>query len=109
MFDVATLQETLAVARDAALILLAVEGLLLATLTLLLFRAAVRGLRRLVPRMYLFMLDAQRTTSRVCGSIQRAMALMCAPFVWLNNVSANLALFARRLHAFFGSASPKGR
>jgi len=109
MFDVATLQETLAIARDAALILLAVEGLVLATLILLLFRAVVRGLRRFVPRVSLFMRNAQRMTSRICGGIQRAMALMCVPFVWLNKASAKLVSVTRRLHAFFGSASSKGR
>jgi hypothetical protein len=109
MFDATALQQTLAIARDAALILLALEGLLVGAAALLLIRATARGLRSLVPQFKLFMHKAQRTSSQVRGVIERAMLLLCMPFIWLNRASVQLTALARRLHALFGSAQPKGR
>jgi hypothetical protein len=45
----------------------------------------------------------------VRGVIERAMLLLCMPFIWLNRASVQLTALARRLHALFGSAQPKGR
>lgn len=96
--------EEIAIARDAAVILLCLEAILLLIVPLYLFGKASKELRHLMPRVRPWMHHLRDRQERVSVGVARTMAAIRAPFVRLDAISA-------RLHALIKSgrgAAKKG-
>jgi hypothetical protein len=76
--------------RDGALILLALEGFVLCIVPLLVLYYITRGLRQLMPRVVPAMRRAHEAVRSVQSYVERAMSAICAPFIWLARVSAQV-------------------
>jgi len=109
MLDVEMLQQILHIARDVAVILLALEGLVAGAIVFLVMHAILRGLRQLVPQTVRYIAKAQHAVALARHAIQRGATFVCAPFVWLNRASAQVRALANRLNAVFTGFSAKGR
>jgi len=76
--------------RDGALILLALEGLVLGALPLLVLYYLTRGLRKLLPQVVPALRRAQEGMRRAQAVIERIMAALRAPFLWGHSTIAGL-------------------
>ncbi len=82
--------EILSVAGKWATILLALEAFLISLLPLFILYQMVRGLRRLVPKVAPTLRSVHQAMVRVSRGIQRAMAILAAPFIWGSSFMARL-------------------
>lgn len=79
--------ETVAIARDIAIILLALQAFVVCLVVLLVSWKTTSGLRAFVPRFDAFLKRTQMTFSRVTDGVDRAMQIVRAPFEWLNRTA----------------------
>ncbi len=89
--------EILAKSRDGALILLAVEGLLLGAVPLLVLYYVTKGLRRLLPQVRPGLRRAHEGFLRAQAVVERLMEAVRAPFLWGHGVVAGLRALASRV------------
>lgn len=82
--------DILAKSRDGALILLAVEGLLLGAVPLVALYYVTKGLRQLLPQVRPGLRRAHEALLRVQALVERVMAGLRAPFLWGHGVIAGL-------------------
>lgn len=82
--------DVIASARDWALILLALQTMLLCALPLYVLLKCVQGLRRFLPRVAPGLRSAHSFVRRVSAGIDRALASIRAPFLWLLSVHARI-------------------
>jgi Na+-transporting methylmalonyl-CoA/oxaloacetate decarboxylase gamma subunit len=84
------LLRVLGIAKDWSIILLAVEGILLSLVPLFVLYKMTQGLGKLIPRVVPALRGAHGKLLRVAKVIQRVMALIAAPFVWINSIVAGM-------------------
>lgn len=89
--------EILAKSRDGALILLALEGLLLGVVPLVALYHATKGLRRLLPQVRPGLRRVHEGFLRAQEVVERLMAALRAPFLWGYGVVAGLRALASRV------------
>ena len=89
--------DVIATARDWALILLALEAIVLALVILLVLRQTTRGLRRLVPRAALLLSRADRGLARFRDLVERAMKAIARPLVWVVSTFAGVSAGLKRV------------
>lgn len=82
--------ETLAIARNCAVILLALEVLVLLAVPLFVLLKVTQGLRRLMPKIRPAMRKVYQVELRVTGVVDRGMKGIRAPFVWLASAGETL-------------------
>ena len=81
---------TLSVARDASLILLALEAVVLAVVPGVLLYYATRWLAALLPQVSPFIRSILERTRRVQSAVTRAMLSISRPFVLLRSLGTGL-------------------
>lgn len=95
--------ESLGLARDAGLILLGLEFLILGAIPLLVLRAVTRALRGFLPRVRPGLRQAAGVVMNVQGGVQRAMDAVASPVIRLHAARAQVggvaAAWARMLLA----------
>ena len=89
--------DVIATARDWALILLALEAIVLALVILLVLRETTRGLRGLVPRAALILSRAERGLARLRVLVERAMTAVTRPLVWVISTFAGVSAVLERV------------
>ena len=82
--------DILAKSRDGALILLAVEGLLLGAVPLVALYYMTKGLRRFLPQVAPAFRRTHEELLRIQALVERLMAGLRAPFLWCHGVIAGL-------------------
>ena len=82
--------EILPIAREWAILLLALESLLLLLVPLFVLYRGTGWLRRVVPGIAPGLRSAHTELLRVSGIIERIMAYVRAPFVWAASVAARM-------------------
>ena len=70
------------IARDWGVILLAVEGVLLAIVPLVVLYRLNRGLRQFLPKVRPALRQAQQWLIGFKGGVEQVMASITAPFIW---------------------------
>lgn len=85
--------ETVQIARDWALILLAIEGLVLFALPLYLFLRATKGLGRLLPLVQRFLWRVRLGANRVERGALHGAEAVSRPFVAIQSASAAVRAF----------------
>ena len=108
MIDAATL-DILAISRNWALILFALYGLAVATLTLVVVWPLLRGVRKLRSQLPWHMHQVQTASATARRGVQQAMQSVCMPFFWLEQVSAQSRAAAQRLRGVLGRFAPGRR
>jgi hypothetical protein len=109
MIDVATLLRVLATARDYAIIGLAGIGIILGILGIVQLAPVPKGLRRLRRSMPMFMHRVQTVSATVRRGVQSAMSIISAPFLWLEQMTAQARELNRRVRTAVANALPKER
>ncbi len=95
--------ETLTIARDCAVILLALEVMVLLAVPLFVLLKVTQGLGRLMPKIRPAMRKAYQVELRVTGIVDRGMVGIRAPFVWLASAGETLDTWHAALRRnFFG-------
>ena len=89
--------DALVTARDWALILLALEMLLLGLLPLVILYRAARGLRQLVPRIAAALRLVAEKTHAISSWVTRMLAGVRAPLVWVTAALNGVCSWAKRL------------
>jgi hypothetical protein len=82
--------ERLAMWRDAALILLALEAFVLGLLPAAVLYWSLRGLGRLLERIRPVLFQARMVTWRTRDLTRQAMSALAAPFIWLQSALEGL-------------------
>lgn len=82
--------DVIASARDWAIILLVLQAMVLFALPLFVFLKCVQGLRGFLPRVRPQLRQLHALVTRVSSAIDRALAAMRAPFVWLLSAQARI-------------------
>ncbi len=85
--------ETMQIARDWALILLAIEGLVLLVLPLYVFLRATKGLGKLLPQVQSFLRRVRSGANRVERGVLQGAGAVSRPFVAIQTASAALRAF----------------
>jgi hypothetical protein len=85
-----TFNEHLAVARNWSVILLALEVLVLGLVPLFILFKITQGLAWLLKRFVPAMRKAQQVLLQAKAIIERIMAVIAAPFIWITSVFAGL-------------------
>ncbi|MBC7236300.1 MAG: hypothetical protein H5T69_10695 [Chloroflexi bacterium] len=89
--------ETLAIARNASVILLALECLVLGALPLAILYIATRFLRRLLREARPFLSKATESVHRLLGHVDSGLSMVARPFIWLNARHAAWSAFWQRI------------
>ena len=89
--------ETLSVARDASVVLLVIEALVLGAIPLVVLLYVTRGLRRVLAGARPFLARIRAGALRVFDGIDIALRTLAGPFVWLHMRYAALAGFFQRI------------
>jgi hypothetical protein len=95
--------EMLPMARDVALIVLVVEGILLLVLPMLLFWHSIKALRRGRPKVAAWLGQANMAVSRTTGRLNAVLMAVRRPFIWFATAYASLASRLRRAAHLVGS------
>ena len=82
--------QVIGAARDVAIILLALEAFVFCLVVLLATHFLQRGLRRLLPQVALALAQAREFMIRLQGLVERLMAAIRAPFVWIDGASVTI-------------------
>lgn len=95
--------EIVRTAGMVAVIVLALEGLVIGIVSLVILFYVTRWLRCLVPKVRPTLQRARDAVLRLLDAVEHGMALACAPVAWLARVSARTREF------FLGVAAASGR
>ncbi len=87
--------EILDTARDLALILLALEGIILLAVPLYLLWVVVRWAKGFLPKVRSGLRDLHATLIRIVAGIDNVMEKIRAPFVWIETNQARVRGFRR--------------
>ncbi len=87
--------EVVATARDVALILLALEGIILLALPLYLMWVITRWFGGILPKVKSGLRDLHATQIRIFARFESIMAKIRAPFVWIQVNQAKVRGFQR--------------
>ncbi|MCD6518886.1 MAG: hypothetical protein J7M05_03055 [Anaerolineae bacterium] len=77
-------------ARDAAILLLALEAFALFIIPLLLFYHLNRWLRRFIPRLVSGLQRVQEVALRISRAVEKGMRIFSAPFLWLAEMAEGM-------------------
>ncbi len=94
MFDEA-FYEAVATARDWSLILLALEAIVCATPVFLILLRVTQWLRRFLPKVQAWLKSAQAAVARISQGVDRALAGLRAPFLWIEGTKASVRGFCQ--------------
>ena len=95
--------EMLPTARDIAVIVLAVEGVLALVLPMLLFWYSIKTLRQTRPQAAIWLRQANLAVARTTQRINAVLMAMRRPFIWFATAYASLASVLKRAAHFVGS------
>ncbi|MHB1295699.1 MAG: hypothetical protein ACYC4R_11970 [Anaerolineae bacterium] len=90
-------EEAIAIARDWAIILLAIEALLLALIPLFVFWHTTRGLGKFLPKVRPGMRQAQQRVSSVTQAIEHGLDRVASPFITVRGTVEGARAGASRL------------
>lgn len=93
--------EQLGAARNGAIILLAIESLVLSLVPLLILYYVTRWLRGFIPRVAPGMQRAHLGLLGLQRGVDRVMAAIVAPFLWLESTGKALRRFQAQVSARF--------
>jgi hypothetical protein len=93
--------EVFAVARDWALIWLSLLGFIISLLPLFLLFKTAQGLGRLLPQVVPTLRRWRQALERVLATVERGMAMVSAPFLWLGSTGAALRFWLGRVARLF--------
>ncbi len=80
----------LALARDWGILVLAVQGLVILTITCFLAYRMARALGRFLPKVRAFLQTARDWVERGNRSVARASAAVRKPFIWFHSMAQGL-------------------
>lgn len=86
-----------AVARDWAIILLALEGMVLALVPFFLLWKGTQQVRRFLPRVRPGLRLFHGRIVRVANGVERVLAAVRAPFIWVQQAEASVRTFWQSL------------
>jgi len=95
--------ERLPMARDVALIVLAVEGILVLVIPMLLFWHSIKALRRGRPKVAAWLGQANAAVSRITQRLNAVLMAVRRPFVWFATAYASVASLLKRAAHLVGS------
>lgn len=89
-------------ARDIAIVVLAIEGIVVLALPLLLFWQSIKALRRARPQAAVMLRQANANVARATQRVNAALLAVRRPFLWFTSAYASLASALRRAARLLG-------
>ncbi len=94
--------ENLPIARDAAIVLLAIESLIFLLVPLVVLYMITRLLGKALRQFVPMMRKVQAQLAMIASKIQQIMAALCAPFIWISSTYAGIRAGAAGLRRTLG-------